>query len=69
MRTVRFEPELDRKVQSLARKTGRSKTHYARGAIRRFLEDREDYEKGVAALERREPAISLAELGRRLAGR
>jgi RHH-type rel operon transcriptional repressor/antitoxin RelB len=63
---IRLEPELEKKLNSLARQTGRSKSYYAREAIRQFLEDREDYLKGIAALERREPTITLEELERRL---
>lgn len=63
---VRLEPELETKLEKLARKTGRSKSFYARAAIRQFLEDREDYLLGVAVLERNEPTISLEELERRL---
>ena len=62
---VRLEPELEEKLESLARETGRSKSYYAREAIRQYLEDREDYLKGIAALERREPTITLDELERR----
>lgn len=69
MLNIRLEPELGRRLRSLARATGRSRSYYAREAIRQFLEEREDYEKGVAALARREPAISLAELERRLSSR
>jgi RHH-type rel operon transcriptional repressor/antitoxin RelB len=63
---VRLEPELEAKLEKLARKTGRSKSYYARAAIRQYLEDREDYLLGVAVLERNEPTISLNELERRL---
>src|ERR1700749_3690502 len=63
---IRLEPELEQKLDSLAKETGRSKSYYAREAIRQFLEDREDYLKGIAALERREPTITLEELERRL---
>jgi RHH-type rel operon transcriptional repressor/antitoxin RelB len=63
---IRLEPELEEKLESLAKETGRSKSYYAREAIRQYLEDREDYLKGIAALERREPTITLAELERRL---
>jgi RHH-type transcriptional regulator, rel operon repressor / antitoxin RelB len=63
---IRLEPELEEKLESLAKETGRSKSYYAREAIRQFIEDREDYLKGIAALERQEPAISLDELERRL---
>lgn len=63
---IRLEPELEQKLESLAKETGRSKSYYAREAIRQYLEDREDYLKGIAALERREPTITLTELERRL---
>lgn len=63
---IRLEPELEAKLERLAKKTGRSKSYYAREAIRRFLEDREDYLLGIAVLERNEPTISLDELERRL---
>jgi RHH-type transcriptional regulator, rel operon repressor / antitoxin RelB len=63
---IRLEPELEERLERLARTTGRSKSFYARLAIRQFLEDREDYLLGIAALERREPRISLDELEREL---
>lgn len=63
---IRLEPELEKKLDTLARETGRSKSYYARQAIRQFLEEREDYLKGIAALERQEPTITLNELERRL---
>jgi len=61
---IRLEPELEEKLESLARETGRSKSHYAREAIRQYLEDREDYLKGIAALERRETNHTLEEMER-----
>jgi RHH-type rel operon transcriptional repressor/antitoxin RelB len=63
---IRLEPDLDRRLARLARKTGRSKSYYAREAIRQYLEDREDYLLGISVLERQEPTISLRELERRL---
>ncbi|HYA24000.1 MAG TPA: ribbon-helix-helix protein, CopG family [Terriglobales bacterium] len=63
---IRLELELEKKLESLAKKTGRSKSYHARKAIRQYLEDREDYLKGIAVLERREPRVSLDELERRL---
>lgn len=63
---IRLEPELEKKLEELAHKTGRSKSYYAREAIRKFLEEREDYLKAIAVLEKNEPTISLKELGRRL---
>jgi RHH-type transcriptional regulator, rel operon repressor / antitoxin RelB len=63
---IRLGPDLEKKLDSLAKETGHSKSYYAREAIRQYLEDREDYLKRIAALERREPTITLEELERRL---
>jgi RHH-type rel operon transcriptional repressor/antitoxin RelB len=66
MFSIRLKPALKEKLDALAKETGRTKSYHAREAIRQYLEDREDYLKGIAALERREPAITLEELERRL---
>lgn len=63
---IRLEADLESRLDMLARETGRSKSYYAREAIRQFLEDREDYLMGVALLEKQEATISLDELERRL---
>ena len=60
---IRLDPELEKRLEKLAKQTGRSKSYYARLAIREYLEDREDYLLGIAALERDdEPRISLEDL-------
>ena len=59
-------PKLEKKLESHAQRTGRSKSYCARQAIRQYLEDREDYLKGVAALDRCEPSITLEDLEQRL---
>ena len=63
---IRLEPDLEKRLDRLAKETGRSKSYYAKLAIREFLEEREDYLLGIAALERNEPRISLEELEREL---
>ena len=63
---IRLDPELEKRLNNLAKKTGRTKSHYAREAIRQFLEDREDYLLGLAALEKKGPRISLEDLEREL---
>ena len=63
---IRLEPELEKRLEKLAKQTGRSKSYYARLAIRQYLEDREDHLLGIAALERREPRIPLEDLEREL---
>lgn len=52
---IRLDPEIERRLALLAKKTGRTKTYYAREAILEHLEDLED---GYLALER------LKKLGR-----
>jgi len=63
---VRLEPDLERRLEKLARTTRRSKSCHAQEAIRRYLEDSEDYVLGISVLERNEPAISLQDLEREL---
>ncbi len=63
---IDLNPELDDRLERLASETGRSKAYYAELAIKQFLEDREDYLKGIAALERNESSISLDQLEREL---
>lgn len=66
MLVIRLNAKLEEKLDSLVKETGRSKSYYAREAIREYLEDREDYLKGSAALRRREVTITLEELQQRL---
>jgi RHH-type rel operon transcriptional repressor/antitoxin RelB len=42
MLTLRLPAEIERRLEELARKTGRSKSFYAREAILEHLEDLED---------------------------
>jgi RHH-type rel operon transcriptional repressor/antitoxin RelB len=62
MLEIRLEPDLDARLDKLAKETGRTKDYYAKEAIKEFLEDREDYMLGVAALRRSEPRTVIAEL-------
>jgi len=53
MLAIRLKPDLEERLDALARKTGRTKAFYAREAIEEHLEDIEDY---YLALEvRKEP--------------
>ena len=42
MLALRLPPEIEQRLDALARKTGRSKSYYAREAILRQIEDIED---------------------------
>ena len=43
MLALRLPPEIEQRLDALAKKTGRSKSYYAREAILRHIEDIEDY--------------------------
>jgi len=42
MLAIRLDPETEKRLEILAKKTGRTKTFYARAAILEHLEDLED---------------------------
>lgn len=48
---IRLDERLDRRLEALAARTGRTKTFYASEAIADFLEDWEDYFLAKDALE------------------
>ena len=56
MLAIRVSEEIEKRLQNLADKTGRTKTYYARKAIVDFLEDMEDT---YLALERLETAEKI----------
>jgi RHH-type rel operon transcriptional repressor/antitoxin RelB len=66
MIAVRLPPEIEKRLDRLARKTGRSKTFYVREAILQHLEDLEDYYLAAQRLEQSLPGIPLEEVERRL---
>ena len=65
---LRLPKDLAVELDRLARETGRSKSYYARQAIIEFLEDRADYLRAVAILERErgQPNLTLEEVKREL---
>ena len=52
MLSVRLPEEIEARLQTLAKSTGRSKSYYARLAIVEKLEEMEDAYLGAAVLER-----------------
>jgi RHH-type transcriptional regulator, rel operon repressor / antitoxin RelB len=42
MLAIRLPPEIEKQLERLAKRTGRTKTFYAREAILNYLEDMED---------------------------
>ena len=43
MLAIRLPTEIERRLEKLAKKTGRTKSYYVRQAILEYLEDLEDY--------------------------
>jgi len=66
MLTLRVPASLDKRLERLARRTGRSKSFYAKRALAEFLEEQEDYLIAVSRLEDDLPSIPLAEVVKRL---
>ncbi len=67
MIAVRLPPQVEKRLEKLVRKTGRTKTFYVRQAILQHLDDLEDYYLAVHRLEQNLPGIPLKEVERRLA--
>ncbi|MGB8818883.1 MAG: DUF6290 family protein [Rhizobiaceae bacterium] len=51
MLAIRLSPELEARLDALAKRTGRTKTFYAREAIEQHLEDLEDLYEAEKVLE------------------
>jgi RHH-type rel operon transcriptional repressor/antitoxin RelB len=68
MLAVRLPPEVETRLQELAKKTGRTKSYYATKAICDFLEAEEDYLLALARLEEHNPRIPLDTIERELDG-
>jgi RHH-type rel operon transcriptional repressor/antitoxin RelB len=66
MLALRLPPDIEERLSELARKTGRTKSYYARLAIEEFLQDQEDYLLAVSRLEKNLPGIPIEEVEQRL---
>jgi RHH-type rel operon transcriptional repressor/antitoxin RelB len=66
MLAIRLTPDIEKRLEALAKKTGRSKTYYAREAIQEHLGDLEDYYLASARAEKNLPELSLDEVEQRL---
>ena len=67
MLALRLPPKIEKRLEALARKTGRTKSFYAREAILRHIEDLEDYHLAKRRLARKGDGIPLEELEKELA--
>ena len=70
MLAIRLPESIEKRLEKLAKRTGRTKTFYAREAILRHLEDLEDVHAAEQVLERvragREKTFKLHEVSERL---
>jgi RHH-type transcriptional regulator, rel operon repressor / antitoxin RelB len=64
--SVRLEPEVERRLATLAKVTGRTKSFSVREAVLAHLDEMEDRFIAIERLERRAPRVSLEELEREL---
>jgi RHH-type rel operon transcriptional repressor/antitoxin RelB len=62
MLAIRLDPDIERRLELLAKKTGRTKTFYAREAILEHLEDLEDIYLASKRLERPAKSYSAEEV-------
>ena len=66
MLSIRLDPEIERRLAQLARRTGRTKSYYARELIEGNLEDLEDRYLAEARLEKRRPPLTSRQVRREL---
>jgi RHH-type transcriptional regulator, rel operon repressor / antitoxin RelB len=62
MLAIRLDPEIENRLELLAKKTGRTKTFYAREAILEHLEDLEDIYLATQRLKRPAKTLSAEEV-------
>ena len=64
MLSLRLSSDIERRLDALAKKAGRSKSHYAREAILRQIDDIEDHELSRQRIARGGSRMSLEALQR-----
>jgi RHH-type rel operon transcriptional repressor/antitoxin RelB len=66
MLAIRLPPEIEQRLDALARETGRTKTTLAREAILEYIADLEDYYLAEARARQNRKTIPLDEVERQL---
>lgn len=66
MLSIRLEPGIERRLNELAKRTGRTKSYYARELIESNIEDLEDRYLAEARLEKRRPALTSNQVRKQL---
>jgi RHH-type transcriptional regulator, rel operon repressor / antitoxin RelB len=67
MLTIRLPADIEKRLDLLAKRTGRTKNFYVRQAILRHIEDLEDYYLARRRLSRKGARVNLEELEREVA--
>lgn len=62
MLSLRLDPTTEERLETLAKATGRTKSHYARHAILLYLSDMEDRFIAIQRLEEPSKRVSLDEI-------
>ena len=66
MIAIRLPAEIDERLTKLAKRTGRTKTYYAREAILRLIDDMEDTYIAIERLEKPARRVTMEEAEREL---
>ena len=66
MLALRLPKELEQRLETLAKRTGRTKSYYAKVAIQEYLDDQEDYLIAMERLAQNLQGIPLDEVESRL---
>lgn len=66
MTAVRLDSETEKRLATLAEKTGRTKSFYLRKALQDHLDEMEDYYLGMLAIEKTERVYNKEEAKREL---
>lgn len=66
MLSIRLDPEIERRLSELARRTGRTKSYYARELIEVNIEELEDRYLAESRLEKRRPSLTSRQVRKEL---
>lgn len=66
MLSIRLGPDIERRLSELAKRTGRTKSYYARELIESNIEDLEDRYLAEARLEKRRPPLTSRQIRKEL---
>ncbi len=59
MLAIRLDADLEARLTAIAKRTGRTKTFYARAAIQEYIDDMEDYAAAEEALRDYDPSKNV----------